>query len=443
MKEFLKKDKNRKIIFIILFVAFFTSVYMLNYFTPLVADDYDYAFIFNDTLENSTQRVDSVQDIIVSMQNHYHSMNGRLVIHFFVQLMIMIGKPLFNIINTLMYMALGFVVHFIVIGYRKFNFSVFFCVEFLLFVFNEAWGQTCIWLTGSCNYLWSSVIAFTYIMFFRFYLDNENFMPKVLIYILSPVMGFLSGWSNENLSTAVIVFVFLFLLYCRYSERKIPAWGILGLIANIFGLLPMALSPAKPIGGSGGIISKLVFIIKNIPQLVYNMILPNLPFVLIIIFFIIAFSLKFKLKDKETFLLIGFGCFAVVSVFICLLSSYTKYRNGIFASIALIICTLILFEKINKKDYKRMITALFICMAILLPIEVGNAEFNAVRYYSLCQKRTEIINEAVENGEDSVTLEAYIGRDKHIPVGQSDINAPWPASSMAKYYGLKEIKSGY
>ena len=71
-----------------------------NLQTALIADDYNYRFIFG----TANQRVEHIFDIIESMRAHYHTMNGRLILHSLTQLFLLWGKPVFNVVNTVGYL---------------------------------------------------------------------------------------------------------------------------------------------------------------------------------------------------------------------------------------------------------------------------------------------------------------------------------------------------
>ena len=62
--------------------------YAFNLQTALIADDYNYRFIFG----TANQRVEHIFDIIESMRAHYHTMNGRLILHSLTQLFLLWGK---------------------------------------------------------------------------------------------------------------------------------------------------------------------------------------------------------------------------------------------------------------------------------------------------------------------------------------------------------------
>lgn len=70
-------------------------IYMLNYYTPLYADDYSYSFSFN-----TGYKIDSLIDIVQSQKIHYQTMNGRVVTHTLAQIFLWLGEERFDIINS-------------------------------------------------------------------------------------------------------------------------------------------------------------------------------------------------------------------------------------------------------------------------------------------------------------------------------------------------------
>ncbi len=182
---------------------------LLTMFTPLSSDDFNYYLIFG-TLEP----IASIQDIFISQYNHYFMNNGRFVPHFFVQLFDgIMGKEVFNVINALFFAAFLWLLSSMnkMITVEKL-FLVFFIVILLLPGFNNA----ILWLSGSCNYLWTAV----FILFFHRLLGKNNidkaFYPLLLIY------GIISGWTNEAIIVGLSAgyFVYYSLHWKRLKKHK-------------------------------------------------------------------------------------------------------------------------------------------------------------------------------------------------------------------------------
>ena len=80
----------------VLLVAIF--ILILNRLTPYVADDYTYMYSFADG-----KKMTSIGQIFSSLWEHYMSVNGRIIPHFFVHLFVMNSKIIFDIVNTLFF----------------------------------------------------------------------------------------------------------------------------------------------------------------------------------------------------------------------------------------------------------------------------------------------------------------------------------------------------
>ncbi len=90
-------DKRRKWVWRAALIFLFLLSYLFNCLAPLMSDAYNYAFNFSNG-----KRVSSVADLFSSLVRHYEVSNGRYVTHFFAQLMLWAGKPLFNVLNSIM-----------------------------------------------------------------------------------------------------------------------------------------------------------------------------------------------------------------------------------------------------------------------------------------------------------------------------------------------------
>ena len=69
----------------------FAVIFFCTHETDLVADDYRYCFSYADN-----SRVESVAQIFPSMAAHRHSMNGRVIAHFLVQVFLLLPKIVFD-----------------------------------------------------------------------------------------------------------------------------------------------------------------------------------------------------------------------------------------------------------------------------------------------------------------------------------------------------------
>ena len=84
-------------------------MFILNYFTPMLADDYSYSFGMNGRLE-------SIKDIFEFQIYHYLTWGGRSIVHTIAQLFLLVGKNWFNIFNTIVYLIFTLSIYKLILG---------------------------------------------------------------------------------------------------------------------------------------------------------------------------------------------------------------------------------------------------------------------------------------------------------------------------------------
>lgn len=110
MHLFKRENGARAFRFAAVLLPVFILIAVLNFMTPYTVDDFCYMFSFADF----HQRITNIGQIFPSMAAHYQSINGRVIPHFVVQVFLMEGmsKAVFNIVNTLVFLALGAAIFF-------------------------------------------------------------------------------------------------------------------------------------------------------------------------------------------------------------------------------------------------------------------------------------------------------------------------------------------
>ena len=156
------KRINQKRVFWAALALYFLFFLGLNVLTPLASDDYRYAFSFA-----TGERITSFWQIFPSLYEHYFVMHGRTAVHFFTQLMMLLGKPVFNVLNAAVSTLLLLGLYRLAVGRGEKNPTVLLGLSALLFLFMPAFGQTMLWLDGACNYLWGVTIIVWVLMPFR------------------------------------------------------------------------------------------------------------------------------------------------------------------------------------------------------------------------------------------------------------------------------------
>ena len=222
----------------VLITTVFLSMHMFNEYTPLMMDDYDYSFSWS-----TGQPISGVSDIIASQAAHYRLWGGRSVVHTLTQLFLWLGKPVFNVCNTLAYLLLLFAICELAswrsaVGVFLMNIALFCLVPF--------YGTVFLWLDGSCNYLWGTLLAIMPLFIQRSARKGGFFSSNHVACFLAVPLCLIAGWTNENTACAVFA---MMLLACAAdtftARRRVPAWEWAALAAQLAGVLLMLLSPGN------------------------------------------------------------------------------------------------------------------------------------------------------------------------------------------------------
>lgn len=310
-------NKVYYILWFVFVVIVFIGIYLANVNTPMVCDDYFYMYITNTDI-----KINSLLDILYSQYRHYFAVNGRIVLHILAQFFLWIDKSLFNIINSIAYVLLTFVLYFHCVGFRRKSLSLYIIINLLLWFCVPDFGQCILWVTGSANYLWGGIIILSTLLFYRLYLDNPNFIKNsTLSMLLFIPLGILAGWTNENTSIAMVVIMFLYIIYYKMSGIKIPKWSISCFIGSIIGFTVMIVAPGNFIKSVATVIDSRPFIIRIIIRLfqyTYYMFW-NMP-ILILLLGLISYIIFSNDALKNSIKLIGIPFIYCTGIFIAIYS---------------------------------------------------------------------------------------------------------------------------
>ena len=244
---------NKRSLLILFFAYLF--LYYLNYLFPIsFGDDYLYSFIWQGEamttpLNDSAVRVSSFRDILVSQWSHYITWGGRTVAHVLAQFFLWKGKWVFNFFNSLISLLLIVEIYcYIHQGSVSLNFSAekLWCILLALWIFTPGFAPVFLWLTGSCNYLWTNVILIAFLIpYIQSYYDvfqkkeSSNFLSFFMF-----VFGIVAGWTNEN-SVCWIILTLFFFIHNRNKISKAEFWMISGLMGLLIGYAFLVLAPGN------------------------------------------------------------------------------------------------------------------------------------------------------------------------------------------------------
>lgn len=420
--------------------AFFVLILLLNFNTGLLVDDFVYTRVYSTSKE-----VANIKDIIDSQINHYFLWGGRNVLHFLVQLFLLIGKPVFNVLNSIVYILLVLLICFNSnCKDKQMLIYLFLFANLLIWFFVPSYGQDILWLTGSCNYLWGIVFVLGMLYLYRSHLEHQ-IGDSIVRCIGIFIFGVLSGWTNENTSAAMIVMLSLFILYYKFNKIKIPVWSIMGLIGSIVGFIIMIVAPGNYIRKQHFVDDRPfleIFIsrFKDITKMGIRYLLP----MAIIFIVLMCMNLYFELYRKINFAVsIIYFIGGLAAMYAMVMSPYFPERAW-FGIIVLFILSLgSLYANLNRDN--RLVAMLTVSFLILLiPLFVYSyigAYSDISRTNKLLLEREEYILEQKAQGNMDVYVDQIFSGSKYnacLNDVQQDTHY-WINEAVSNYYGINNI----
>ena len=472
MKDFVTGKKG-----ILFLVIIFCLMYILNSLTPLLADDYFSAFIWsgkgvavrlNDVSGGAVRRVSSFVDVCRCIKGYYLTWGGRVPGGFPITFFIWQGKEYFNLFNTAFFTLLVAEIYWLSHEGKvtlNFNPSYIFGIFFALWAFNASFIDSCLWLAGSCNYLWMLVIVLAFLIpYVRNYFDAaafKNCQKKIAVGMF--FLGILAGWSHET-TTCWIIVVLFYWLYQSYKKGDLQRWQVTGYIGFCIGYALLIFAP--------GNFSRLqmqqnttrVIISQNMLQVKLIELLVIVLFHFLIWYFVVSFFFKYRrnkkeFAQKETDSYLACALSFIVIAFGSGLTMFFLPSNGLRPSflnlVYLIIAAALLFrlQEVNKfyvvNNLGRVFLKSVACvyLTVTLSFSLWGSYINKCYLNDILVKVHEASNhsiDAVLEFKPPLTMKSakwFYGSGNHL--------APLPISSdesnefnktFSCYYGIKGIK---
>ncbi len=414
--------------------AVFLLLLFCNFQTDLIADDYRYCFSFFDD-----SRIRDVRAIFPSMAAHRHTMNGRVIAHFLVQLFLLFPKSVFNALNAVLFVSLLVLISNAAEDGIKGNALLLLSVFGCLWTLQPEFGQVFLWLDGSVNYLWCAVLCLVWLRpWTAYYLEGRS--PALAGRLFYPLFSFIVGAYSENSSVALIAMALLFLLLERLSGRKVEPWLPLSLAFAFGGFLFVMLAPATAANKSAEMSFSVLFANFLETAGFYLRFWPLLLSFLLFYFLGVQCGVSEKLRSLSLVYLFG----SLAGHFVLTFALYCAGRSTYIGLILLLAANAILFAPLWEKGRKKLL--LLLCSLCFLftavQIAIGVADIRSV--HGALRFNEELIAECVANGERSIQVPRPYAKTKYPALqglGYLDTEDPtdWLNVYMAKYYGADSI----
>lgn len=357
-------------------------LYMLavNFLMPLMADDYRYSLQWA-----TNERIAGFSQIVAFEITHYFEWGGRIVAQSLAQVFLYLGKDVFNLFNSLMFVVLILLIYWHAQAEISMRLQPALLSVILLFVWFcvPHFGETVIWLTGSCNYLWTTVLVFSFLLPYQLKLAGRRSSTtwKLPAAFGMFAFGVIAGWTNENTGFTLLLAACLSTLYF-WRAKCLELWNISGICGALAGYVIMVAAP-------GNYIRVATFTAKaNYSFFEYHIVdgmstMARILFLQLPLFLLLGYALKKLLQSnslKRSINLLSEGnnplticvyctAFSILCNLVVLGSPHFPLRAGFASSIFLMIGVMSLFRlQVMKSIMQRRESKIFIitCLCLFL-----------------------------------------------------------------------------
>lgn len=358
-----RRKSTTLFIFVLLF---FVLIFILNRLYPLYADDWGYIYSQNSSV---------LSQIYQRLLDQYFSWGGRTVVHAIAHLLSWAGLLVSDLVNSAAYVFYLYIVYCICNKGRQTDALLFLILGLVLWLVLPAFNNTVLWLVGTANYLWGTLIVIAYLyLYYSFYITDRTYNNHIYL-LLFFLGGIIAGWTNENMFVAQVFFIVAMFVLLRYRKRAVPLWFICGFVGVCVGGAFMVLAPGNYIRSefvneSMGLADKSFIenVLYRVLKVGYRYLVYVLPLSVIysVLFFLYKKQVKDGLRNKT---LCGSLLFFVSAHVACLSMAASPIfpPRAIFGIVTLIvIASGILFANLEFSKYKIKNVSLIIISVLSL-----------------------------------------------------------------------------
>lgn len=229
---------------------------ILNILTPMLNEDYFSAFVWPEGVPNlgvlpvNARRISSISDVLENCRVYYLTEGGRVPGGLLLGVLFWdLGKSYFNPFNALIMTVLVMEIYWLTHEGKvtlKFTPSYLVWIFFSLWAFNASFVDSCLWMSGSSNYLWMMVVVFAFLIpYVQNYYDaslisKDNSCKSAGIFLF----GVIAGWSFETI-ICFLILVLGYWLYLCYKQNRLQKWKVSGLLGLCTGYMLLIFAPGN------------------------------------------------------------------------------------------------------------------------------------------------------------------------------------------------------
>ena len=446
---FFSEKKNQKSLFLIIIVLTFLAIYLLNLMYPIMGEDWDYSF-FWDNEGNKIRRIDSFSDILVTQYHHYIIWGGRVLTHGLVQVLLFMGEQWHDVLNSVAFILFVYFVYKIVNNRNSISIQILLLVIFGLWLCLPDFASNTLWISYSGNYLWGSliIVAFIYPLYsyYRKLSCKETPVKSILMFLA----GVIAGWTNENISIALICFIVMLIFLLKYQKESIPKFLFFGLAGACIGCLILLLAPGNYLrldesSLSSSSLGTWEVLGKRILRLFKNWFkyISALTAIYLVVLYVFTkkYSEKDKLRIKRISLIFFISAYIGLLVMTPLPEFSTRTLFGVITF--LIIAIGILFSKIPDFSilYRKVCCAITFILFFVFCF-VYSSQYKYIDYiHQLWHEREMYVTEQKNKGVEDIVFKDSIKKKRGFIIYEFGSSAEdWPNTIYAKYYDVNSVK---
>ena len=418
-------------------VCLFLVMLLFSCMTPLVADDFSYKFSWADNA-----RIRSPLQIAASMAVHRQITNGRVIAHSLVQLLLMLPKAVFNVLNALncVLMALLALRHFR--GGAR-SALLLLCGAFMVWNYMPAFGQVFLWLDGAVNYSWGLSLFLLFLWPYAAAWMDKPCRRRTGTDILFLFAAFLAGAYSENGSVSAIFAALCLTGLTALRQRRLRARPLIGIAAACLGFVFLASAPAMQGRASSLDFSSLAANARTILSATQE----QLGVLYGIYAVCLALCLAAGADKRKVLLSVVYILSGLASLSAFVFAAYFTPRHFCFTVAFTVLACLLLLSALLDMGRKAFPAALTGLMAALFLFNFLLGALDIAVIFSKSLQRERAVTEALAAGERDIALEIYVPSTKYsAPFQLLDLNPAgegWPNDSLALYYGFDSVTGYY
>ncbi len=435
-----QKNNNRsRIALTAALEAVFLFMLLLNTLTPYVADD----FVYRLSFFGDKQPITHFSDIFPSMYQHSLSMNGRVISHFFEQFFMLFPKTVFNFFNSLVFVALVWLLYRIANqGSRRPRALIFIGIFAALWQYMPVFGQVALWQVGSVNYLWGLCAAAAFLTPYFCYYSGRTVLNRGWGRALFCLASLPFGMYTEVASFIGILLSALILICSRVvcgRGMKTWLWIPVGFASVGYGIL--LLMPAQAAAKQSSL--SLSALIDNFMTATYMLRTYALPLLALwILFVILSYYARVPRERIVLSAVLTFG--ALAANYMLTVAKYYPERCAAMTATLLILAVALLIAPLTDTSFSPAVTCYAGLLAALCAFSMVAGVHDIWTCHVAVNMRAQTVSEYIERGERDLKLKIIYPKTSYSAFyGVVDINTEttdtWPNLQMAEYYGVDSI----